>query len=142
MNESPHQLSSREEMMLLYQITVSDLTYFKTQQWSLTNYVFLLLAGLVGVDQLIGPSVTRPERALIVFLALSVATAGVIVLSKLQRSIEVRQARLGAARESLSPAFIAAWSAEAKGREYLHSVWFLRAAIIAGAAIVCWVVLR
>ena len=128
--------------MLLYQITVSDLTYFKTQQWSLTNYAFLLLAGLVGVDQLIGPSITVFERVLLVSLAFSVAVAGITVLAKLQRSIEVRQARLGAARESLSPAFIAAWSTEAKGREYLHSIWFLRAAILAGAAIVCWVILR
>ncbi len=128
--------------MLLYQITVSDLTYFKTQQWSLTNYAFLLLAGLVGVDQLIGSSITVFERAILVILALSVAVAGIIVLAKLQRSIEVRQSRLGAARESLSPAFIAAWSAEPKGREYLHSIWFLRAAILAGATIVCWVVLR
>ncbi|UNK56275.1 hypothetical protein MNQ95_08805 [Pseudoxanthomonas daejeonensis] len=142
MADAPSQLSSREELMLLYQITVSDLTYFKSQQWSLTNYAFLLLAGLIGVDQLIGPSITIFERSLLVFLAFSIAAAGITVLSKLQRSIEVRQARLGAARNSLSSAFIAAWSAEVKGREYLHSIWFLRAAIVAGAAIVCWVVLR
>ena len=34
--------SSRDELMLLGQVTVGDLSYFKAQQWSISNYVFLL----------------------------------------------------------------------------------------------------
>ncbi len=133
---------NREELMLLYQVTVSDMTYFKTQQWSVTNYIFLLLAGLIGVDQLAGPTITSIERVALVVLAWSVALVGLLVLSKLQRSIGVRQSRLEAARQSFGEAFSQAWSAEVKGPEYLHSIWFLRVAVVIGAVLVSWLVLR
>jgi hypothetical protein len=126
-------LKNREELMMLYQITVSDLTYFKSQQWSLTNYVFLLLAGLIGVNQLLGHSAIIFERIALVVLACGVGLAGVLLLSKLQASIKIRQSRLDASRGAFSPEFIKAWSAEIKATEYIHSIWFLRAAVVVGS---------
>jgi hypothetical protein len=133
---------NREELMMLYQITVSDLTYFKSQQWSLTNYVFLLLAGLTGISQLLGQEATMLEKIFLIVLACAVGLGGVMLLSKLQDSIRVRQARLDSAREAFSPEFTKAWAAEVKGPEYIHSIWFLRAAIAIGTVIVCWLVMR
>ena len=133
---------THEELRLLYQVTDSDLTYFKTQQWSLTNYTLLLLAALVATAQILKPNITSIERLALGTLALLVAIGALIVLSKLQQSIHVRQSRLDAIRDGFSSAFNLAWAAEVKGREYLHAVHFLRAAVVGGGLLVCWLVYR
>ena|SRR5688572_22539829 len=137
----PSAASHREELMLLYQITVGDLSYFKTQQWAVANYAFLLLAGITGVHQLAG-AVTSFERIGLAALALSVAIVVLVVLTKLQTSIRVRQARLEATRKSFSLAFKDAWAAETKGPELVHAIWFLYGAVVLGALIVVWLILR
>jgi hypothetical protein len=138
----PNELTQHEheELLGLYQVTVTDLSYFKTQQWTSTNYFFLLLAGIVGVGQLGHPSLIT--RLLLIALAVLVAAAALVTLQKLQDSIEVRRARLDRIREYFGPAFAAAWAAKAKKREYIKSVWFLRFAILGGSAIVCWLLLQ
>lgn len=128
--------------MMIYQITVSDLTYFKSQQWSLTNHSFLLLAALVGSSQLLGESITTIERFALSGFALLVVIAAMILLSKLQNSILVRQARLDAAREKLGFQFYKTWAAKDKGAEYVHSIWILRSALVIGGLISCWILLR
>jgi len=52
--EDKTEAPDREELRLLYQVTAADLAYFKSQQWSVTNYTLLLLAGVLGVADMIG----------------------------------------------------------------------------------------
>jgi len=133
---------TNDELRLLYQVTVSDLAYFKTQQWSVTNYAFLLLAGVVGTWQLVKGDASLLERGALSVLAALVAAATLTVLGKLEASIQVRQSRLVAARERFSVAFYEAWSAETKSQEYVHSIVFLRAAVVLGVCVVGWLVWR
>lgn len=58
----------REELLVLYQVTVSDLAYFKSNEWSVTNYALLLMAGTAGVRQLLGPSIEMLERVVLSIL--------------------------------------------------------------------------
>ena len=134
--------SSSDELRLLYQVTVTDLTYFKKQQWSTTNYALVLLAGLTAVVQVIRSTITWTERVCLIALAVLIAGGALTVLFKLQRSIRTRQARLNAIRGSFSAAFNAAWSADTKEREYVHSIYFLHLVVIGGATVVSWLVLR
>lgn len=134
--------SDREGQMMIYQITVNDLTCFKSQQWSLTNHSFLLLAALVGTKQLLGESATPFEHIILAGLAVLVVTAGQVLLTKLQNSILVRQARLDAAREKLGFQFYKTWATKDKGTEYIHSVWILRSALLIGGSVACWVLVR
>lgn len=137
----PSSHATHEELMLLYEVTVGDLAYFKSQQWAVANYALLLQAALVGHHQLLdGPS--GLERLVLVLLAASIAVAALVVLHKLQRSLRLRHARLEATRRSFSAAFNEAWEAELKGQELVHSVWFLRIAVVVGPVIACWLVLR
>jgi hypothetical protein len=124
-----------EEVRLLYQLTVSDLSYFKSQQWSVTNYSLLLFAGLIATYQFLKP-VQGWERILFVAIAWLVGVAAVVVLSKLQRSIQVRQARLTAARRRFSRSFQEVWEAETKEQEYVHAIYFLYAAV-GGTLMLC-----
>ena len=68
-----------EALRMLYEVTTADLTYFKTQQWSVTYYAFLINAGLTGVAQLLGSSVKASDRAILTVLAggAAVACAGI-----------------------------------------------------------------
>jgi hypothetical protein len=133
---------SHEELRLLYQVTVTDLSYFKTQQWSLTNYTLLLLTALVAVAQILRSTLSVFERCALIGLGVATAIGALLLLSKLQDSIRIRQARLEKIRDGFSSSFNEAWSAELKSREYFHAVYFLRVAIVIGAAVVCWLIWR
>jgi len=137
-----HSHESREGQMMLYEITVSDLTYFKSQQWSLANHAFLLLAALVGTSQLLIGAVRPWERIALTALVILVVAASQTLLSKLQDSIVVRQARLDAAREKLGLGFYETWAAKDKKTEYIHSIWILRGAILIGGLVACWILVR
>jgi hypothetical protein len=132
----------REAQLLLYQITVGDLTYFKSQQWSLTNHCFLLIAAVVGTQQLLGGSIAPWERYVLSGLSVLIVVAALVLLSELQDSVVVRQARLDATREKLGLEFYASWAAKAKETEYVHAIWILRSAILAGGVVVCWLLVR
>lgn len=125
---------------MLYQLTVSDLTYFKTQQWSVTNYSMLLFAGLVGIAQLLKPNLTAGDRTLLVTVVVFVLIAVLVVLYKLQASVLVRQARLDAVRQQFTDEFQLAWAAEKKGTEILHSIFLLRLTIGGGGCLAAWLI--
>ncbi len=133
-------VATHDELLMLYQVTVGDLASFKTTQWTTTNYAFLLFAGIIGIRQLSGESMQVASRSLLVALAMIVALGALVILQKLQDSIEVRQARLTSIRPYFSQRFRDVWEAKQKAREYVSSIWLLRIAVIAGVAIVAWLV--
>lgn len=106
----------------------------------MTNYTVLIYAALVGATQVIDGPLTTSDRIILIVLGLITAVGGLIVQSKLQKSIGVRQSRLDAVRERFSHAFHFAWAAADKGTEYFHSIYFLRTAVVLGAAFVMWLV--
>ncbi|HEU4709157.1 MAG TPA: hypothetical protein VFS17_07590 [Methylophilaceae bacterium] len=130
---------TREELLLLYQITVADLSYFKTQQWSVTNYALLIFTALVGVAQLLKP-LSSNEHWFLSAVAVAGMAFALVILSKLQKSISVRQSRLAATRDNFSDSFKQAWAAEVKGHEYIHSIFFLSATVIIGGILAIWLV--
>jgi hypothetical protein len=117
--------TEEEELRMLYQITVSDLSYFKSQQWNVTYYALLVEGAFVGVGQLLGDGLTSVDRT---------------VIGKLQRSISVRDRRLVAVRSSLSEAFRRAWSAEHKADEKVPNVFLLRGGIVITTLLTLWLV--
>ena len=129
-----------EELRLLYQVTVGDLTYFKTQQWSVANYSMLLYAGLVGVAQMLKPGLATGDRGLLVAIVVLVLIAAYVVLYKLQASIVVRQTRLDAVRRKFTDEFQVAWAAEEKGAEFMHSIFLLRLAVGGGGGLAAWLI--
>jgi hypothetical protein len=135
------QKPDHEELRLLYQVTVGDLTYFKTQQWSVTNYSMLLYAGMVAVAQMLRPNLAQADRWLLAAVIALLFLASLFILSKLQASIKVRQSRLDAVRKQFTDEFHLAWAADEKGEEWMHSIFLLRAAVCGGAALATWLIL-
>jgi len=133
------QHSDSEELRLLYQVTTTDLAYFKTQQWSVTYYCLLIDAGLVGIGGILKP-LTALDRLVLGVLTFLAALAALVVLAKLEKSISVRESRLEALRESLGSAFERAWRAEDKGREYIHAIQILFVGVIVTSLLTLWLV--
>ena len=130
-----------DELRLLYEVTTHDLVYFKTQQWSVTYYALLIDAGLIGITQLLKPSPTAVERIVLTVLALLTASAAAFLISKLEQSLSVRKSRLHAVRTNFGGEFKRAWSAEHKGEEVVHSVYFLYGAVAGTALLTSWLLL-
>ena len=132
--------SERADLRLLYEITVSDLAYFKTQQWNVTYYALLLQAGLLGVSKLLMPPLTLIDKSVLIVLSLLAAGSTLFVLNKLQSSISVRQSRLDAVRKTFSEEFQRAWSAEYKIDHPIQSVYLLRGGIVVTCLLAIWIV--
>ena len=128
-----------EELRLLYQVTTSDLSYFKSQQWSVTYYCFLIDAGLIGVAQLL-LSLTVTDKVVLTALLVVATIAALFVLAKLQASISVRQSRLEAVRAAFGTAFTRVWSAEYKYPERVHSIYLLRGGIVLTGLVALWLI--
>lgn len=132
--------TAREDLHLLYQVSTSDLEYFKRQQWNVTNYALLLYAGMVGIVTLLGKSVTGTERLLLCSAATVTAVAAFYILWVLNNSIEVRRERLEAVRGQLSQGFRDAWSVVDKPEEALSVYRLLWMVVATGATVVWWLV--
>jgi hypothetical protein len=134
---------AREDLRLLYQVVVQDLAFFKQQQWSVTNYVLLLQAALVGlVTQLTGSTTKRGERIAVCVLAAILGFVGVFLLIKLEQSIKLRRVRLSNVRARLSQEFRDCWETPAKPPESATIAVVLGAAMVLGTVIVHWLVWR
>jgi hypothetical protein len=132
--------SDQEDLRLLYKITLSDLAYFKTQQWKVTYYALLIEAALVGVGKVLSPQLTVLDRSILAILSFLAALVALFVLNKLQRSISVRQSRLDAVLKTFGDAFQRAWSAEHKEDHPIQSVYLLRGGIAVTTLLTLWLV--
>jgi len=132
--------TEQEEIRVLYQVTVSDLSYFKSQQWNVTYYALLVEASLVGIAQLLDSKVRTSDRVVLAILSILAAISALYVIAKLQRSISVRQSRLDAARQLMTDVFKRAWSAEYKDDEKVPNIFLLRGGIVVTALLTLWLV--
>jgi hypothetical protein len=130
--------TEEEELRMLYQITISDLSYFKTQQWNVTYYALLVQAAFVGVAQLLGESFSPAERIALCVLAAIAALAALIVIGKLEKSISVRDSRLDAVRSTFSAAFQKAWAAQTKPEPAIANVFLLRGGVVLTTLLTLW----
>lgn len=129
----------RAEILALYQVTAQDLTFFKQQQWSVTNYALVLDAGLLGVRQ-VAKSLSDPEKLIICIVATGLGILGLYLLRTLERSITARRERLEGVRIRLSQEFRDAWRTEAKEKDTSAVAFLLAAAQVLGAAMLWWLV--
>jgi hypothetical protein len=134
------QQSDRDELQLLYQVTTTDIAYFKTQQWAVTYYCLLVDAALVGIAQLLHPNLGSPERILLSALAILAAVSALVILKKLEYALSVRHKRLGQIRDLFGTIFRGAWEAGEKREEYIHSLYILYGGVVLTTLITLWLV--
>lgn len=100
----------RADLHLLFNAVVTELAFFKSQQWSVANYGLLGLAALVGSLQL-GKWQECWIRCAFAAAGVCLVAAAEFMLWFLEDSIRVRRRRLRKAREGLTKAYKDAWAA-------------------------------
>jgi hypothetical protein len=86
----------RQDFLQDEQLAHSNLQFFKSQQWSVTNYGFLLYGALIGLTQL-GDAYGVPGSALLWF-PIVIGLAATIVLWSLEAALHRARQRAGKAR--------------------------------------------
>ncbi|MFV1997848.1 MAG: hypothetical protein ACC641_07525 [Acidiferrobacterales bacterium] len=132
---------ANEELRLLYQTSVTELEFFKRQQWSVTNYGLLLYAAIVSLARLFDSGMSSAERWVLCLVATATGFASIYILKVLNNSIDVRKARLGVIREQFGPEFHHAWNSRIKEEETLSIYRLLLMIMVFGAGAVWWLVI-
>jgi hypothetical protein len=97
--------SEHQDLLVLYQVTAQDQAFFKSQQWTLTNYALVAFAAIVGIPQLAGVILTRCSQLALSIGAILIAISAMWVIYRLKQSIEERRKRLGRIYVKLSNEF-------------------------------------
>lgn len=129
----------QRELILLYQTCVTDLAFFKQQQWACANYALLLLAGEVGAAGLLGRALRWYELAVLLAFAALTLVVAFVLLKKHEEAIAVRRDRLDAVRDDLSDDFRRIWGVHGKRDEAVSVCEVLEAVVLAAFGIACWV---
>ena len=91
------------ELIALYQVTVEDIRFFKSQQWTLTNYISIGFAALVAVTQIGIVDEKNPcSLMFLIFTAIIAYVIGLLVLCELKNSIVEKHERLRRAYDAIS----------------------------------------
>ncbi|UUZ62268.1 hypothetical protein LP417_18900 [Polaromonas sp. P1-6] len=132
-------LKVEEELRLLYQVTTQDLVFFKQQQWSVTNYVLLLYAAVVGFTQL-SEQTTSCERFVLCVLATVLGASGIVILWKQEKSIAARHDRLDKIRKLFTKTFCLAWRSQHNAPDSSAIAYLLGIVMGVGVLVLWWFV--
>ena len=131
----------RDELLSLYQVTTQDLAFFKSQQWTLTNYGLASLAILVGVPSYASVSLSWNAKLCLGAALILVAALTIFVLYRLHRSIIERRDRLERIYSRMSLAF-----QDARGSKprvgALEMLLVLIIFIVLGVGLSLWLLVR
>jgi|SRR6266446_4689584 len=97
-SDIPRKLNSQEhdELLAVYQSAIGDIAFFKSQQFTLTNYAILVYVAILGVAKLLKDAgrLATAEAVILFLSALVVLLLGLFVLSELQVSLQEGRGRL------------------------------------------------
>jgi hypothetical protein len=97
-----------EELLVLFQVTAQDISFFKSQQWTLTNYTLVAFAAIVGIPKFIGVSLSCFYQIFLSIVAVVLATSSLWIMFRLKKSIDERRDRLNRIYDKLSYVFLEA----------------------------------
>lgn len=84
------------ELLSVYQSAIADITFFKSQQFTLTNYGILIYVAIVGVAGILkeGSRLESAETIVLLITALVVLLIGILVLGSLETALQKGRGRL------------------------------------------------
>jgi hypothetical protein len=88
---------------ILYRALLDELRFAKQQQWTVTNYILLLMGAAYGVAKLTAKSPTFPESVIWCAVVAVVGVMGLLVLVDLEGHLRVTRARQEDMEEKFSP---------------------------------------
>lgn len=136
MDETPK--NYKEEILLLYNVTITDIVFFKTQQLMVTNYVVLINSALLAIAYTLLKSLTILQVSILITLTWISCIAGIIFIILLQFSIDGRRIRLKNCRETFGKKFNDAWNINKKKESIFL---FFGLIMMLSACVVTWLIL-
>jgi hypothetical protein len=88
---------------ILYRAFLDELRFAKQQQWTITNYILLLMGAAYGVAKLTAKSPTFSERVIWCAVVAVVGVMGLLVLVDLECHLRVTRARQEDMEKKFSP---------------------------------------
>jgi hypothetical protein len=135
----------KEDLRLLYSVSVSDIQNFKGQQWKVTNYVLLLFAAITSISQLV-KNLYCAERTVLCVFTIAVVVVGCYFTKRLHNSIKLRQGRLGLIQDRLGDEFKEIWKGNMSDAQICASkqdvLWLFWSVQIVSAVVVFWLLIR
>jgi len=99
---APQKQSTAEDLRMVYQAAVSEIQFFKQQQWKVANYVLLLYAAITGI-YLKTSQASAWIFCIAVVLDVVVCLFGSFLLWDLETAARRARGRLNMARARLTP---------------------------------------
>ncbi|MCI0559091.1 MAG: hypothetical protein MN733_11390 [Nitrososphaera sp.] len=131
-----------EEIRTIYGLVVSDVQFFKLQQFRVTNYGLVLYAAVIAVPKLLEKNGLSPYEYFALFIvAFVVLAAAWLLLGSLAQAIEKGRKRLDEVKKHLTDearAIVAFESAKDKA----SLLWLFRAVLGVGFLIVSWLLYK
>ena len=94
----PRTLSPEEhsELLAVYQTVIADIRYWKSQQWSVTNYAVAIYIAVLGTGKILkdGGAVFSTSVAILILFAFIVLLSALYVLDELEASLKKSRGRL------------------------------------------------
>ena len=135
----------KENLRLLYSVSVSDIQNFKEQQWKVTNYVLLLFAAIISLSQF-AKNMYCAERTILCVFTLVIVVVGCYFTRRLHTSIKIRQGRLALIQKQLGDEFIEIWKGQMSERDIATSkqdvLWLFWSVQIVSSVVVLWLLIR
>ena len=129
----------REELRLLYNVSVTDIAFFKQQQWAVTNHALVLHGALLFIAyRVLAVLLVTWQLWLLIVLTWAVCIAGLGMVDRLQGSIHGRRTRLQRVRDHFGKPFNDAWAIQ-KPKDDVHQLLF--AIILLSSSVVTWLLL-
>lgn len=127
--------SDREELRLLYQVCVADISLFTRQQWFVSHYALAFYAALLFIAYQPANPLGHPawQDWLLIVLAWAICVSGVAAVKRLQISIVGGRRRIERVRANFGRPFQEVWSIPKPPDDVhrlLYLVMFLGAAVV------------
>lgn len=139
------------ELELLYQDAIDNIRFYKQQQWTITNYGFLLYVAIAALHEkflLAGqPKPTDLEKGILAAVSLLVLIVGGVFIFRFHGGMVGCRRRMEKIRESFDGPSQTAWGVYIKPdhTSYLHNIGIsiaLTGVLFLGALAVWWAIYR
>jgi hypothetical protein len=148
MNGKDNNNHSNEEMRLLYQMSVSEIAFFKQQQWRVTNYGLLLYGVIVAIPKILNYNLFTLEYVVLFLISFAVLAVCWFLVGSLEKSLLKSRTRLVKAKDNFGKEFKDAWKRDMSEHDQVRPddkpslLWLFRSVTCLGFLIVNWLLYR
>lgn len=139
------------ELLALQDLAVSDIAFYKQQQWHVCNYALALYAAIIAVPTVLGiKDINCYELSALIFIALIIFVSGVWLINDMGKSLSKGRNRLPALRKHFDREIsLRAYAAGEepdiallKAEDKMSLEWFFYIVLFLSCAFTIWLLIK